>query len=407
MKNFGKYLRENRLVTASELEEALKSQVVYGGRLGTNLVELELLSPEDLILHLALFTGIAAAAPERLQNPERAALKAVPIALVRCHSLLALELEGDVLHVAMLDPRDSGQIRDVAQATGRRVQPYVVPETELLLALEKHLGICRPLRFVRAMRQRAQELLLTNEVPPEAAPAHAARERAMDALGIGPLSNEEELLDADSFMSLHADLARAREAAESNGARVESQGQSSEPTSVVPTVAQKPPAVPPSTLAEVVAVEAEIAQASDRDQVAALALRLARAYVPAVALFVVHPDAIMGFCAEGLDRGVEGIVIPVGADSVFAQPAATGEGYRGPPPDHGLDERILRLLGRADVGEMVVLPLVIRDRVVNVLYADSGDQRLPETAMAALEAVCACVSQAYERIILYRKSLAE
>jgi hypothetical protein len=315
MKNFGKYLRENRLLTASELEEALKSQVVYGGRLGTNLVELELLSPEDLILHLALFTGIAAVPPERLQNPERAALKAVPIELARCHSLLALELEGDVLHVAMLDPRDSCQIRDVAQATGRRVQPYVVPETELLLALEKHLGICRPLRFVSAMRQRAQELLLTNEVPPEAAPAHAARERAMDALGIGPLSNEEELLDADSFMSLHADLARAREAAENSGAPVESQGQSSEPTSVVPTVAQKPPAVPPSTLAEVAAVEAEIAQASDRDQVAALALRLARAYVPAVALFVVHPDAIMGFRAEGLDQGVEGVVIPLAAGS--------------------------------------------------------------------------------------------
>ena len=54
-----------------------------------------------------------------------------------------------------------------------------------------------------------------------------------------------------------------------------------------------------------------------------------------------------------------------------------------------------------------MLPLAIRDRVVNVLYADNGDQPLPETAVAALEAVGTCVSKAYERIIHYRKRLTE
>lgn len=408
MKNFGRYLREQRLLTSSELEEALKSQVVYGGRLGTNLVELGLLSSEALAQHLARYTGFPAALAHRLQHPERAALKAVPIELARGHSLLALELEEGVIHLAMLDPQDMRQIREVAQATGRRVRPHVAPETELLLALEKHLGICRPLRFVTAMRQRGQELLLFKEAPPDASPTRAAKEREMEALGMRPLSHDEELLDAESFLSLHVDLARAREAGEKGDVAPSSaQGQAPEPTAVVPRAAGESAPDRPSTLAEVAALEAEIAEAQDRDQVAALALRLARAYVPAAALFVVHRELIMGFHAEGLDQGVEGIVIPVSVDSVFARPAATGERYRGGPPQSGLDARILRLLGRADVNEMVVLPLSIRDRVVNVLYADNGDQPLLETAVAALEAVTACVSKAYERIIYYRKSLTE
>ena len=404
MKTFGKYLREQRLVTSSELEEALRSQAVYGGRLGTNLVELKLLSSEDLMQHLARHTGFPAARADLLQSPERAALKAVPIELARSYSLLALKLEEGLIQVAMLDPRDRRQIQEVAQATGRKVRPHVAPEAELLLALEKHLGISRPLRFVSSMRQRAQELLLSEEAPPDAGPA---RERAMDALGIRPLSKDEELLDAENFLSLHADLALARDAAENGGIPAAAQQRAPEPAAVVPAVANEPAAAPPSTLAEVAALETEIARAPGRDQVAALALRLARAYVPAAVLFVVHPDAIMGFHAEGLDQGVEGIVIPVNVDSVFALPAATGERYRGGPPKDGLDARILRLLGRADVSEMVVLPLAIRDRVVNVLYADNGDQPLLETAVAALEAVAACVSRAYERIIIYRKSLTE
>ena len=288
----------------------------------------------------------------------------------------------------------------MAQATGRKVRPHVVGETELLLALEKHLGICRPLRFVSpAKHPSSQELLLSEEAPPDVEAARAAKAREMEALGIRPLSKDEELLDAESFSSLQVNLALAREAAENGG--------------VVPPAAQRrapaPQAAgaPPATLAEVAVLEAEIAEALDRDQVAALALRLARAYVPAAALFVVHRDMIMGFHGEGLEQGVEGIVIPAGADSMFARPATSGEAFRGAPPRDGLDARILRALGRADVNEVVVLPLAIRERVVNVLYADNGDQPLLETAVAALEAVGACVSKAYERIIHYRKRLTE
>ena len=401
MKNFGKYLREQRVLTSSELEEALRSQVVYGGRLGTNLVELKLMPADELTRHLATYTGFPAVRADLLQHPERAALKAVPIELARRHKLLALKLDPGAIHVVMLDPQDARQIREVAQATGRKVRPYIVGETELLLALEKHLGICRPLRFVSPDKQpRGGEQLPSAEAPPDAQRARAEKRRQMEALGIRPLSEDEELLDAESFSSLQVNLALARRAAENGGQAA--------PGAERPAPARREPAaVPASTVAHVAVLEAEIAEALDRDQVATLALRLARAYVPVAALFVVHRGMIMGFHGEGIEQGVEGIVIPARAESIFARTATSGRAYRGAPPGSGLDGRILRALGRADAKEVVVLPVSIRGRVVNVLYADNGDQPLLQTSVAALDAVGTCVSKAYERIIHYRKRLTE
>ena len=74
MKHLGKYLLENGIVTAEQLEEALQSQVAFGGRLGTNLVELGYVSLEDLAVHLAAHAGIPVPPQEWLETPQIAAL---------------------------------------------------------------------------------------------------------------------------------------------------------------------------------------------------------------------------------------------------------------------------------------------------------------------------------------------
>ena len=50
-----------------------------------------------------------------------------------------------------------------------------------------------------------------------------------------------------------------------------------------------------------------------------------------------------------------------------------------------------------------MLPVRLRGRAVNVLYADNGPQTLGDASVAALEAVCAHIARAYERIILEHK----
>ena len=45
---FGEYLVEQGAISPSELEETLRSQAVYGGRMGTSLLERGLMGLEDL-----------------------------------------------------------------------------------------------------------------------------------------------------------------------------------------------------------------------------------------------------------------------------------------------------------------------------------------------------------------------
>lgn len=54
-------------------------------------------------------------------------------------------------------------------------------------------------------------------------------------------------------------------------------------------------------------------------------------------------------------------------------------------------------MDRADASDVVILPVSLRGRVVNLLYADNASDRLPETSVAAL---CRSMAAAYEHIIL-------
>jgi hypothetical protein len=100
----------------------------------------------------------------------------------------------------------------------------------------------------------------------------------------------------------------------------------------------------------------------------------------------------------------EEILFPADAPSLFAEVVASGEPFRGAPPQLHLDGRLLRALGRRQVREIVVLPVMVGGRVVNLLYADNGPEALGDASLAALAAVCARLSRAYERLILERKA---
>jgi hypothetical protein len=158
---------------------------------------------------------------------------------------------------------------------------------------------------------------------------------------------------------------------------------------------------PPASPAAAAALEAEIDGCSSREHVARLAVHLARAYSPAAVLFQVHRGVVERVCGEGTSDGE--LLFPTDASRLFAEVVSSGESYRGAPPESGFENRILRVLGRRHVEEIALLPVTIRGRVVNLLYADNGPEALGEASLAALSSVCARMARAYERLILERK----
>jgi hypothetical protein len=408
MAYFGTYLVKCGALKPSELEDALQARVVYGGRLGTNILELGYLSLDALARYLAEYTGAPLAPAKRLSDPHPQALRAIPVALARRFKALAFDLQVGALHVAMLDPADAMQVAKIAEVTGRRIKSFTVPEALLHTLLEQHLGVAPERRFAKLAKN-----LGTRDARRQRERAKEQAEPSAPAAGAvpTPLAEGEELIDEASFAKLHEDMVmRARPDQSDTGDgvpdeilldEVESDAQSG--------LSSVPFEDPPEDPGEIARLEARITSAADRDEIATLAVRLARAYVGTAALFLVQDGTMAGLRGDSsdLERRIQGIVIPLATDCRFAQVGVTREPWRGEPPQGGVDARIVRALGRERVREVVLLPICIRDRVVNVLYADNDFDPVGETSLAALEALCNCVSRAYQRLILASKRAEE
>jgi hypothetical protein len=236
---------------------------------------------------------------------------------------------------------------------------------------------------------------------------------------IGHLPPGEELMDAETFVSLHSTHVVSLEppsagrrvarpwmpdvaAIDSGPPPLHSQPACPSRSDGAEQSGERPrPRVSPAAAA---ALEAEIDGCSSREHVAQLAVHLARAYSPAACLFLVHRGMIERIRAEGSSSDGGALLFPADASNLFAEVVASGEPYRGAPPEGGFEDRILRVLGRQHVQEIALLPVSIRGRVVNLLYVDNGPEALGDASVAALAVVCARVSRAYERLILERKA---
>jgi hypothetical protein len=368
------------------LERATRNTAVYGGRLGTSLVELGALDIDELGRHLAAFLCVPAVPSAWIEAPAADALAAVPLELVEKLGVLPLRLEGRLLHVAMRDPCSAPQRDELGRAVGFGIQPYAMADVRLSALLEHHYGIPGELRI-------AEETTTGPDSHQKTGPAATEPEG-------------EELIDEETFAQLHADWQLS---SLQQGAGPE---ELSQPAPLVPDAASaaKTDGAPagaravPAARADAATLEAELLHAPDRDAVARLALRLARIHVDAAALFVVRGHIVSGFRGDGeaVPGVIDGIMVPMDVESALTRAAALGETCRA-RPEAGMDRRILRVLGREGVREVLFHPIRVRHHLVNLLYADAGSESLAETSVVALGALCELVSRAYARLILERK----
>jgi hypothetical protein len=243
-----------------------------------------------------------------------------------------------------------------------------------------------------------------------------AEAAARKAYGIEHLGDSEDLIDPATFAELHHSLTL-----EGAGTDRPVSDEELDELLLEEVATELPPnhgddrrresrraidAAPPTTAREVASLEAQIAGATNRDDVAALALQLARRHTLAAALLVVNRGVIAGLRGEGggLESRTEGVLISDGVGGVFSRVVDSGTTVVITYPYRGIDSRILSALGRSHVAQAIVTPVKIRGRVVNLLYADCGPDPVPVTAGAALQALCHCIARAYERLILAKKS---
>jgi len=193
----GELLIQEKLVSPQALEEALESQVVHGGRLGTNLLELGMLTEPDLARMLGQLHGCAHSSGEMKPDPQ--ALSLVDLNDADNKDYLPMRVDATRLSVAVMNPRDYAVLDALAFQTGKRVVPVVIPEFRMHQLLRRYCKAWRPLRAIDLTAAQQQQ---------RPAPKQPLRREIPGALGAsGELSRAEksaELISEEDFESVYA-----------------------------------------------------------------------------------------------------------------------------------------------------------------------------------------------------------
>lgn len=146
MERIGEILVGMRACTPQELRAGLQTQSIFGGRLGTNLLELGIVDERQLAAALSKVHGLPCVGDDVEPDPE--AIAALSPELVERFGVVPLRADERHLKVAVVDPRNLASLDDLAFATGRIVEPVVAPEARVWALLRRHYGIERGLRGI-------------------------------------------------------------------------------------------------------------------------------------------------------------------------------------------------------------------------------------------------------------------
>lgn len=359
----GTLLLRNAAIGLTQLEAALRNQVLYGGRLGTNLVELGYIDLELLSAYLAELSGLPIATPTLLDQADAGLIG--QLGADDAHRLRAIPLgylgEGtETVAVALVEPGDSRLVDEVAAKLGAHVTPYVVPELRALYYLEKLFGLPRRARFVRAGRSPGGN----GDLPGE-------RRRTQPAMG----------MVMPPALTLEPRRRRA--------------------SSQAPMVGVVPPAISFATACE------RIDAAGNRDQIAETFTAYAQGRCDAVVVMLIRDGNALGWRAwvappAGLRKPIEELSLPLGGASSLQSAHDAGQPFVGTPPSAArpIEKQLWATLGtHPEPFAVLVVPVLVKQRAVNLVYAHIVSSPPPNQLVTELGELAARAQASYLRLI--------
>jgi len=135
----GEILVKDKLITAEQLKQALDYQKQHGGRLGSCLVKLGLVSDEDITAVLSRQYGVPSI-NLKFYEVDPAVIKLIPQETAIRYQIVPLSRVGSTLTIAMTDPTNVFAMDDIKFMTGFNVEPVVASESAIGEAIHKLYG---------------------------------------------------------------------------------------------------------------------------------------------------------------------------------------------------------------------------------------------------------------------------
>ena len=381
----GDLLLQEGVISPAELEEALKYQVIFGGKLGTNLIEMGALEEGDITRTLSKKFGLPAIDADQIMKVNPEVIKLIPCEIAERYRVIPFRLEGRRLTLAMSNPTDLKGLDEIAFRTGFIIRPAVIAEVRMVIALENYYGIERERRYIHATKKI--------EVKKKPAPPEP---KTVEESTVAPPASPAETGD-DWFDGLE-------ESATSRAAPQETEELIDLEEADIHEEEEEAPVV--ETVGDEAAVE-RLVEARDRDDIFDVVLGALAREFPRCAIFLIRGETALGWkCA--VDRqeapGFDQLQVPLSEPSVLKTVAETKSYYLGPIPRSPFNSMMLQEMGGALPDVVLMVPLMMMGRVVGVLYVDGKGINLGER-LFDLQKLTSKAAMAFEILVLKNKIL--
>src|SRR5690348_14081443 len=135
----GEILVKDSLITQDQLKQALDYQRKNGGRLGTCLVKLGIVSDDDITAVLSRQYGVPSINLKYYEIDPNV-IKLIPQDTAVRYQVIPLSRVGSVLTIAMTDPTNVFAMDDIKFMTGFNVEPVVASESAIGEAITRFYG---------------------------------------------------------------------------------------------------------------------------------------------------------------------------------------------------------------------------------------------------------------------------
>ncbi len=361
------YLLERGWITSSQVEEARRAQGFFGGRLETQLLKLGYVNETLLGEALTEVAGVPFASWNRLRAAAPAALGAIPLRLIERHRVCPFLLEDGRLSVGTLVPSEPVARREIEAVTGLVIEPWITIEPRLYQALNRHFG----LRF---------ESTRGIALPRGPGDGPRDRPRGSEDKEVGPRPTDTEVgldgrpLDAEVSVD---DYLR--------------------------TQSNSPEVVDTGSLDS---LDESLASARDRDDLAEALFTFCAARSSRSGLFAVGKDAVRGVAGRGrafAGDALRTLTVPAGSGTIFDTALLSGEFYFGVVPALPANRDLYTALGGKLPKNVMLLPIVLKERTVALLYLDGDDAALPQPDISLMRRVAVKTGIAFEMLLLRNK----
>jgi hypothetical protein len=358
------------LITPGQCDESLQNRVFFGGRIGTNLIELDCVEEEDLARFLSRKLAVPYVDPKVLLNLTPDVIGLIPPDIALQYQVIPLRLDNLRLTIAMADPTALIAIDEISFITGKIIKPMITPEVRLVQALGKY--------YRYEIDERYQQIIERIEERRQAAARVAALAEAPRPVTAPPAPAADEVS-----------------------------------TTVEPTVSaacEEPLQEPWKAQIERYSIDQtsrSLARAEDPGEIGDCLIRFLGQTFGRAALFLIRAEAICGWRAirEGETLAdFRQVRIPVTGTSGLESVTEMQTPYLGPLPASPFSACLTEALGGEADDEALLVPVLLGNRTVVVLYAGGSREKLQGEGVV-LEKLAAKAALAFEILIAREKIL--